>query len=253
MSPARRSRSGQRNRDGRNRDSRRTSRRTSRHPGGPSAGHYGPPGPGRARRDTVDARSAEPARGLARAGRADRRRIRHRQGQAARQLGAEQPPDLDPGYQGRLKEHRMSKPFKGTINVDIRDSAYPIGSRSSRRRPPDGAPSVVYIVLDDVGSRPCRVTEARSRRRTSTGSRTTDPLHAVAHHGAVLRRPGRACSPAATTPATRWRASTEAAIGFPNASGTIPPENGMLPRDPRRARLEHLHGGQVGTCARRWR
>ena len=24
--------------------------------------------------------------------------------------------DLDPGYRGRLKEHRMSKPFKGTIS-----------------------------------------------------------------------------------------------------------------------------------------
>ena len=38
---------------------------------------------------------------------------------------------------------------------------------------------------------------------------------------------------------------TEAAIGFPNASGTIPPENGDALGDPRRARLEHLHGRQV--------
>ena len=34
-------------------------------------------------------------------GRADRRRIRHGQGQAAQRLGAEQPPDPDPGYRGR--------------------------------------------------------------------------------------------------------------------------------------------------------
>ncbi len=33
----------------------------------------------------------------------------------------------------------MSKPFKGTINIDIKDST------------PDWAPSVLYIVLDDVG------------------------------------------------------------------------------------------------------
>ncbi|HYO20175.1 MAG TPA: hypothetical protein VES02_16095, partial [Dermatophilaceae bacterium] len=44
----------------------------------------------------------------------------------------------------------MSKQFKGTVNVDIRDS---VGDWSPFEPPraPDGAPSVVYIVLDDVG------------------------------------------------------------------------------------------------------
>jgi hypothetical protein len=53
---------------------------------------------------------------------ADRRRIRRCQGQVAWRLGAGRSPNLDPGNPGLLKEHRMSKPFKGTINVDIRDS-----------------------------------------------------------------------------------------------------------------------------------
>ncbi|MGH3418730.1 MAG: hypothetical protein ACRDOD_03915, partial [Streptosporangiaceae bacterium] len=44
----------------------------------------------------------------------------------------------------------MSKPFKGTINVDIRDSA-PDWEPFEPPKAPDGAPSVVYIVLDDVG------------------------------------------------------------------------------------------------------
>src|SRR4029453_6604058 len=73
-----------------------------------------------------------------------------RQSQAARRLDAKQPPALDPGYRGRSKEHRMSKPFKGTINVDIRDSV-PDWEPFEPLKAPDGAPSVGYIVLDDVG------------------------------------------------------------------------------------------------------
>src|SRR6185312_1516630 len=44
----------------------------------------------------------------------------------------------------------MGKPFKGTINVDIRDSE-PDWSPFEPPKAPEGAPNVVYIVLDDVG------------------------------------------------------------------------------------------------------
>ena len=44
----------------------------------------------------------------------------------------------------------MSKPFRGTINVDIRDSD-PDWTPFEPARAPEGAPSVLYIVLDDVG------------------------------------------------------------------------------------------------------
>ena len=44
----------------------------------------------------------------------------------------------------------VSEPFKGTINVDIRDSV-PDWTPFEPPRAPDGAPNVVYIVLDDVG------------------------------------------------------------------------------------------------------
>ena len=44
----------------------------------------------------------------------------------------------------------MSEPFKGTVSVDIRDSV-PDWSPFEPPKAPDGAPSVVYIVLDDVG------------------------------------------------------------------------------------------------------
>ena len=44
----------------------------------------------------------------------------------------------------------MASTFKGTINVDIRDSE-PDWSPFEPPTAPDGAPSVVYVVLDDVG------------------------------------------------------------------------------------------------------
>ena len=44
----------------------------------------------------------------------------------------------------------MGEPFKGTINVDIRDSV-PDWTPFEPPKAPGGAPSVVYIVLDDVG------------------------------------------------------------------------------------------------------
>jgi arylsulfatase len=42
------------------------------------------------------------------------------------------------------------EPFKGTIDLDIRDSE-PDWSPFEPPNAPDGAPNVVYIVLDDVG------------------------------------------------------------------------------------------------------
>jgi hypothetical protein len=44
----------------------------------------------------------------------------------------------------------MAKPFKGTVNVDIRDSE-PDWVPFEPPVAPYAAPSVVYIVLDDVG------------------------------------------------------------------------------------------------------
>src|SRR5256885_17064655 len=44
----------------------------------------------------------------------------------------------------------VSEQFKGTVNVDIRDSV-PDWTPFEPPKAPDGAPNVVYIVLDDVG------------------------------------------------------------------------------------------------------
>ncbi len=122
----------------------------------------------------------------------------------------------------------MSKPFKGVVNVDIRDST-PDWAPFEPPKAPEGAPNVVYIVLDDVGfsamgcyGGPDRDAEHRPDRRRRPA------LHAVAHDGAVLADallPAHRPQPHAQLHGLHHRGGRSA---FPNASGTIPPENGML-------------------------
>src|SRR5246500_5281417 len=59
-------------------------------------------------------------------------------------------PASNPGVTCELQGVVMAKPFKGTINVDIRDSE-PDWVPFEPPVAPYGAPNVVYIVLDDVG------------------------------------------------------------------------------------------------------
>ena len=80
----------------------------------------------------------------------------------------------------------MSKPFKGTINVDIRDSE-PDWSPFEPPKAPDGAPNVLYIVLDDVGF--SAMSCYGGPIETPNIDRIVDerrPLHAVPHDGALL-------------------------------------------------------------------
>ncbi len=122
----------------------------------------------------------------------------------------------------------MSKPFKGTINVDIRDSE-PDWEPFEPPKAPDGAPNVVYIVLDDVGfsALGCYggpVDTPHIDKLAATGVRYTQ------WHTTALCSPTRSCLLTGRNHTRNSMACiTEAAIGFPNASGTIPPENGMLP------------------------
>src|SRR5262249_51159968 len=121
----------------------------------------------------------------------------------------------------------MAKPFKGTINVDIRDSE-PDWTPFEPPVAPYGAPNVVCIVLDDVGfsAMDCYggpVETPTVDRIAAQGVRYTQ------WHTTALCSPTRSCL---LTGRNHTRNSmgciTEAAIGFPNASGTIPPENGMI-------------------------
>jgi arylsulfatase A-like enzyme len=119
------------------------------------------------------------------------------------------------------------EPFKGTINVDIRDSV-PDWSPFEPPKAPDGSPNVVYIVLDDVGfsAMGCYggpVETPNIDRIAASGVRFTQ------WHTTALCSPTRSCLLTGRNHTRNSMACiTEAAIGFPNASGTIPPENGML-------------------------
>ena len=121
----------------------------------------------------------------------------------------------------------MSPPFKGTINVDIRDSV-PDWTPFEPPKAPEGAPSVVYIVLDDVGfsALGCYggpVDTPNIDRIAAEGVRYTQ------WHTTALCSPTRSCLLTGRNHTRNSMACiTEAAIGFPNASGTIPPENGTL-------------------------
>jgi arylsulfatase A-like enzyme len=121
----------------------------------------------------------------------------------------------------------MGEPFKGTINVDIRDSV-PDWAPFEPPKAPDGAPSVLYIVLDDVGfsamsSYGGPIPTPNIDRIVERGVRYTQ------FHTTALCSPTRSCLLTGRNHTRNSMACiTEAAIGFPNASGTIPPENGML-------------------------
>jgi arylsulfatase len=121
----------------------------------------------------------------------------------------------------------MSKSFKGVINVDIRDSV-PDWSPFEAPKAPDGAPNVVYIVLDDVGfsALGCYggpIPTPNIDRIVADGLRYTQM------HTTALCSPTRSCLLTGRNHTRNSMACiTEAAIGFPNASGVIPPENGQI-------------------------
>jgi hypothetical protein len=126
-----------------------------------------------------------------------------------------------------LREIVVTTPFKGTINVDIRDSE-PDWSPFEPPKAPSGAPNVVYIVLDDVGfsAMSCYggpIETPNIDRIAAEGVRYTQ------WHTTALCSPTRSCLLTGRNHTRNSMACiTEGAVGFPNVSGTIPPENGML-------------------------
>ena len=123
----------------------------------------------------------------------------------------------------------MAQPsFKGVTNVDIRDSV-PDWAPFEPPKAPEGAPSVVYVVLDDVGfsAMGCYggpIETPNIDRIAADGVRYTQ------WHTTALCSPTRSCLLTGRNHTRNSMACiTEAASGFPAASGTIPPENGMLP------------------------
>src|SRR3954453_2131156 len=121
----------------------------------------------------------------------------------------------------------MSKPFKGVIDVDVRQSV-PDWGPYTQPIAPAGAPNVVYVVLDDVGF---------SAMESFGGMIETPNLNRVAERGLVytnfhttaLCSPTRACLMTGRNHTTNGMGTiTEAASGFPSSSGHIPFECGTV-------------------------
>jgi hypothetical protein len=121
----------------------------------------------------------------------------------------------------------VSVPFKGKVNVDIRDSVEDWAPFAPPQAP-DGAPNVVYIVLDDVGysAMSCYGGPIKTPNIDKIAG---DGLRYTQWHTTALCSPTRSCLLTSRNHTRNSMACiTEASSGFANASGTIPPENGML-------------------------
>jgi arylsulfatase len=121
----------------------------------------------------------------------------------------------------------VGRPFKGVINIDIRDSV-PDWEPYTQPIAPDGAPNVLYIVLDDVGFSAMEpfggMIETPNINRIAERGLTYTNFHTTA-----LCSPTRACLLTGRNHTTNGMACiTEASAGFPNQNGHIPFECGTL-------------------------
>src|SRR6478672_7481886 len=114
----------------------------------------------------------------------------------------------------------MAKPFKGTINIDVRDSV-PDWEPYTQPKAPEGAPNVLYIVLDDVGFSAMEpyggLIETPNINRLATNGLTYTNWHTTA-----LCSPTRSCLLTGRNHTTNGMACiAEATTGFPNGNGHI--------------------------------
>jgi hypothetical protein len=121
----------------------------------------------------------------------------------------------------------MAKQFKGTINLDIRDSV-PDWDPFLQPQAPEGAPNILMIVWDDVGYGAMDVFGGPIE--TPTMQRIADMgIRYSNFHTTAL------CSPTRSSLLTGRNATsnnmaciTEASAGFPGLSSRIPFENGFI-------------------------
>jgi arylsulfatase A-like enzyme len=115
----------------------------------------------------------------------------------------------------------MAKPFRGVINVDVTKSV-PDWEPYTQPIAPEGTPSVLYIVLDDVGYSAMGayggLIETPNIDRIAQRGLTYTNFHTTA-----LCSPTRSCLMTGRNHTTNGMATiTEAASGFPSSNGHIP-------------------------------
>jgi arylsulfatase len=121
----------------------------------------------------------------------------------------------------------MAKPFKGVVNIDIKDSV-PDWGPYTQPIAPEGTPNVLYVVLDDVGYSAMQpfggMIETPNINRIADRGLTFTNFHTTA-----LCSPTRSCLMTGRNHTTNGMATiTEAASGYPSSNGHIPFECGTI-------------------------
>jgi arylsulfatase A-like enzyme len=115
----------------------------------------------------------------------------------------------------------MTTPFRGTVDIDIKDST-PDWGPYTQPTAPEGAPNILYVILDDVGFAALEpfggLIETPNIKRIADAGLTYTNFHTTA-----LCSPTRSCLMTGRNHTTNGMACiTEATSGFPNANGHIP-------------------------------
>ena len=95
----------------------------------------------------------------------------------------------------------MAKKFNGVVNIDVRDSV-PDWTPFRESPAPEGAPNVLVVLYDDTGLAAWSPYGGRINMPTCRSSPTTASPTRSGTPPRCARRPGRACSPDATTTRT---------------------------------------------------
>jgi len=121
----------------------------------------------------------------------------------------------------------VSKPFKGVVNTDIRDST-PDWEPYIPPKAPEGAPNVLIVLYDDTGM--AAWSPYGGRIQMPTMQRLADNgLTYTQWHTTALCSPTRSCFLTGRNHHQNGMACiTEASTGFPGSHGHIPPECGTL-------------------------
>ena len=139
-------------------------------------------------------------------------------------------------------EYEPGAAFPGVIGRTAEEStpAWPAPVRAR-----EGAPNVLFIVLDDTGfgQLGCYGSPIAT---PSFDALAADGLRYSNMHTTALCSPSRSCIITGRNHHSNAMAAiTELASGYPGYNGVIPFENGFLSEMLRRARLQHVHGREV--------
>ena len=141
-----------------------------------------------------------------------------------------------------VTEYEPGAAFPGVIGRTA-DESTPAWPAPVRAR--EGAPNVLFIVLDDTGfgQLGCYGSPIAT---PSFDALAADGLRYNNMHTTALCSPSRSCILTGRNHHSNAMAAiTELASGYPGYNGVDPVRERLLVRDARRARLQHVHGREV--------